>query len=68
MAIENTTDAETTEDEHDDSAHRAEFWMLGFGAGLIVGTVGGIAVGEMILGIAFGFVLGAVLGTLIAVR
>jgi hypothetical protein len=68
MAIENTTDAEAAEDGHDDSAHRAEFWMLGFGAGLIVGTVAGIAVGEMILGIAFGFVLGAVLGTLIAVR
>ena len=62
------TDADLTEDGHDDNIHRAEMWMLGFGAGVVLGTVVGMAVGEMILGIAFGFVLGSVVGTLVAVR
>jgi hypothetical protein len=68
MAIETATDADTAEESHGDSVHRAEFWMLGFGVGVIGGTLVGIAVGEMILGIAFGFVLGSVIGTLLAVR
>ena len=75
MAIETANDADVevesnadTPEVHGDSAHQAEFWMVGFGAGVLLGTVVGIAIGEMILGIAFGFVLGSVVGTLVAVR